>query len=161
MKQKLLGGPVRAWSIELANPSAAQLQAWQGKAFGYLQQTVVSLTGRTTAFVMSLLFGFFVLIIALYYFLVDGPNLIRAAMRLSPLDDKYEEEIVAEFARVSRAVVLATLLSAVVQAALAGIGYAVVGVRPLFLLTVVTGLLAMVPFVGAAAVWLPVSLWPS
>ena len=159
LKQELLGGRVSAWLIELANPSAAQLQAWQSKAFGYLQQSVLSLTGQTTAFVISVLFGMFVLVIALYYFLIDGPNLIRAAMRLSPLDDKYEEELFAKFANISRAVVLATLLSAVVQAILAGLGYAIVGVRPLFLLTLMTGLLAMVPFVGAAAVWLPISLW--
>jgi predicted PurR-regulated permease PerM len=159
MKEELLGGPFHAWLIELANPSKSQLHEWQGKALGYLRQTVVSLTGQTTAFALSLLFGMFVLVIALYYFLVDGPKMIRAAMRLSPLDDKYEAELFAEFANVSRAVVLATLLSAGGQAILAGIGYAVVGAGPLFLLTVVTGLMAMVPFVGAAAVWLPVALW--
>ncbi len=150
MKEELLGGPFHAWLIELANPSKSQLHEWQGKALGYLRQTVVSLTGQTTAFALSLLFGMFVLVIALYYFLVDGPKMIRAAMRLSPLDDKYEAELFAEFANVSRAVVLATLLSAGGQAILAGIGYAVVGAGPLFLLTVVTGLMAMVPFVGAS-----------
>ena len=159
MKQRLLGGPVRAWLIGLANPSAAQLQTWQSNVLGYVRHAVFSLTGQTTTFVGSLVFGLFILIIALYYFLIDGPSLIRAAMRLSPLDDKYEAELFAEFANMSRAVVLATLLSAGAQAILAGIGYAVVGAHPLFLLTVVTGLLAMVPFVGAAAVWLPVALW--
>ena len=159
MKQQLLGGTTWAWLIELANPSPKKIQRWQGQTLDYLQTSVLSLTGQTTAFVLSILFGLFVLIISLYYFLVDGPNLIRAGMRMSPLDDQYEEELLTEFATVSRAVVLATLLSAVVQGILAGIGYVAVGASPLFLLIILTMLLAMVPFVGAAAVWVPVALW--
>ena len=158
-KQQLLGGRTWAWLIELANPSPKKIQRWQGQALDYLQKSVLSLTGQTTAFVLGILFGLFILIIALYYFLVDGPNLIRAGMRMSPLDDQYEEELLAEFATVSRAVVLATLLSAVAQGILAGIGYTVIGASPLFLLIILTTLLAMVPFVGAAAVWVPVALW--
>ena len=158
-KQQLLGGTTRAWLIELANPSPKKMQRWQGQALDYLQKSVLSLTGQTTAFVLSILFGLFILVISLYYFLIDGPHLIRAGMRMSPLDDQYEEELLAEFATVSRAVVLATLLSAVMQGILAGIGYAVVGASPLFLLIILTTLLAMVPFVGAAAVWIPVALW--
>ena len=46
-----------------------------------------------------------------------------------------------------------TLLAAVVQAALAGIGYAVAGLNGVFLLTMLTFFGAMVPFVGAAIVW--------
>jgi hypothetical protein len=85
---------------------------------------------------------------------------------------------------VSRAVVLATLLSAFVQGILGGIGYYFVvddwapanvlaqyGGNldavpqdlqvhpPVILLTVLTMLLAIVPFVGATAVWIPVVLW--
>jgi predicted PurR-regulated permease PerM len=56
-------------------------------------------------------------------------------------------------------VVLATLLSAVVQGLLAGIGFFFLGFDAVFLLTVVTMLLALVPFVGAAAVWGSCSVW--
>ena len=56
-------------------------------------------------------------------------------------------------------VVVATLLSAVVQGFLAGIGYAVAGLESVFLLTLLTTVLAMVPFVGAASVWIPCALW--
>ena len=80
-------------------------------------------------------------------------------MRLSPLDDRHELELIAEFDRISRAVVVATLLAAVVQGLLAGIGFWFAGLESVFLLTLVTMVLAMVPFVGAAAVWMPVSLW--
>jgi len=80
-------------------------------------------------------------------------------MRLSPMDDRYERELMDEFDQISRAVVLATLLSAVAQGILAGIGYWAAGLPSVFLLTLLTMVMALVPFVGAAAIWLPASLW--
>ena len=64
-----------------------------------------------------------------------------------------------QFDSVTRAVVVATLLSAFVQGLLAGIGYYLAGVSSVFLLTALSMLLTLVPFVGAAMVWVPVCLW--
>lgn len=105
--------------------------------------------------------GLVVMTVAVYYFFADGPAMVRTLMHLSPLDDAYEAELLDRFSDVSRAVVLATVLSAIAQGVLAGAGYwfALSSDAPVFLLTVATALLAMVPFVGAAAVWIPVSAW--
>jgi len=107
----------------------------------------------------KLIIGTIITIIALYYFLADGRAMLLQLMALSPLDQHYEEQLVDEFTKMSRAVVLATLLSAAAQGLLAGIGYFFVGAKPLFLLTLLTMLLAMVPFVGAGSVWVSVCLW--
>lgn len=117
------------------------------------------LSGVQTA--VGLLVGLAIMVIALYYFLADGPAMIHAVMHLSPLDPRYEQELLERFGQVSRAVVVATLLSAVIQGALAGIGYyfALPHDAPIFLLTALTMVTAMVPFVGAAAVWVCVCGW--
>jgi predicted PurR-regulated permease PerM len=117
------------------------------------------LSGVQTA--IGLLVGLAIMIIALYYFLVDGPGMIRAVMHLSPLEEHYEQELLERFGQVSRTVVVATLLSAVIQGSLAGIGYyfALPQQAPIFLLTALTMVTAMVPFVGAAAMWLLVCGW--
>ena len=87
--------------------------------------------------------------------------MIRSIMRLSPLDDQYEQELLEKFANVSRGVVLAVLAAAVVQGLLAGVGYyfALNAGAPIFLLTAMTMIGAVVPFVGAAGVWIPTCLW--
>jgi predicted PurR-regulated permease PerM len=105
--------------------------------------------------------GLIILVLALYYFLVDGPSMIHTVMRLSPLDNEYERELLDRFANVSRAVVVAVLASAVVQGLLAGAGFyfALDAGAPIFLLTMLTMVLAVVPFVGAAGVWIPTCLW--
>lgn len=114
---------------------------------------------RTTKFFGRTLLGLVVMIIALYFFLVDGPAMIRSLMKLSPLDEKYEEELIDKFVNITRSVVVALMLSAFVQGILAGIGYYFAGVGSIFLLMALTMLLAMVPFLGAASVWISVCLW--
>jgi predicted PurR-regulated permease PerM len=109
----------------------------------------------------SVVVGLAIMVLAVYYFLADGPAMVRTAMRLSPLEDEYEQELLDKFANVSRAVVVASLASAVAQGALAGIGYyfALPEGAPIALLTMLTMALAIVPFIGAAAIWAPTAAW--
>ncbi|MEM8947490.1 MAG: AI-2E family transporter, partial [Planctomycetota bacterium] len=106
----------------------------------------------------STLFSLAIMVLTLYYFFADGPNMVVALMKLSPLDDTYEQELLDKFADVSRSVVVAVLLSAIAQGLLAGIGYFFAGVQNVFLCTVLTCFLAMVPFVGATIIWIPICL---
>jgi predicted PurR-regulated permease PerM len=113
----------------------------------------------TGQYLASFAIGLLVMVVALYYFLADGPAMVKTVMRLSPLDDRYEDQLLQQFDRVSRSVVLAVLVSAAVQGLLTGVGLYLAGFQSFFLLTLLAMLLAMVPFVGAAAVWVPASLW--
>ncbi len=159
LKLHLFGGALHAWLIDLANPSDERIREWSGKAFSVAQDWLLSIGGATTAFAGRLVLGLVIMVISIFFFLLDGPRMLQAFMRLSPLDDRYEQELMREFDEISRAVVIATLLSAVVQGLLAGFGYWLAGLDSVFLLMLLTMVMAMVPFVGAAAVWVPVTLW--
>ncbi len=80
-------------------------------------------------------------------------------MRLSPLDDNYEARLLKEFDRTSRAVVLASVMSALAQGVLAAIGFWYFGFESIILLFLITTMMALVPFLGAASVWLPCSIY--
>lgn len=141
------------WKMD--DETAVKLVGW---ATGFAGNFVVS--GVKT--VIGILVGLMIMVVSLYYFLADGPAMIRALMRLSPLDSRYERELLERFGEVSRAVVVATLLSAVVQGALAGVGYyfALPSEKaPIFLLTAATMITAMIPFFGAAAMWILVCVY--
>jgi len=158
-KFALLGGRTKSTIIEAANPTGEELQQYSGQFIGFLRDKLFALGGSITAFITSTLFGSVIMIIGLYFFLLDGPALLKSLQGLSPIEDKHEQELAEEFARVSRAVVLATLLSAAVQGVLAGFGFWVCGLDSIFLLTLLSAVLAMVPFVGAASVWIPCALY--
>ena len=158
-KQALLGGPYRAWLVELANPTDETLRQWRVRVFAQCQQWLLSLGGATTAYLGELLFGAVIMLVSIFFFLIDGPGMSETIMRLLPMDRRYQRELVDEFDRISRAVVMATLLSAVAQGLLAGLGFWFIGVGAVFLLTLLAMVLALVPFIGAAAVWVPACFW--
>jgi predicted PurR-regulated permease PerM len=141
-------------TIELKDPAVERL-------ISSVQNFVTTKALRGVQSAIGVLIGLAIMVISLYYFLADGPQMISTVMHLSPLDPGYETELLERFGQVSRAVVVATLLSAAVQGALAGIGYSFALPRdaPVFLLTALTMVTALVPFVGAAAVWVCVCGW--
>ncbi|HET6884410.1 MAG TPA: AI-2E family transporter [Pirellulales bacterium] len=159
LRADLLGSPWKVWLKRQVNPSEEQLAAWRTRAREFADSLAVGGAQYAGNVLPDLLIGVAVMIVALYYFLADGPAMIKSFMRLSPLDDRYEEQLLREFSTVSRAVVVATLLSAVVQGLLAGVGYLFAGLGSVALLTMLTMLFSLVPFVGGTAVWVPCCLW--
>jgi predicted PurR-regulated permease PerM len=113
----------------------------------------------TPGFLGTLLLGLGVMAVSLYYFLADGPEILAAIGDMLPLESGHQRRLIDEFAAISRAVALATILSALAQAVLAGIGYYFAGLGSVLLLTMLTFLGGMIPFVGATIVWLPACLW--
>lgn len=158
-QSSLLGGSFWTRVKMMANPSEDELHRYEASLTSFLRDKLFSIGGATTAFLGRLLLGLAIMTVALYFFLLDGPRMLETIKGLSPIDDEHEEELIQEFNNVSRAVVVATLLSAIIQGILAGIGFYFVGMESVFLLTLLTACLALVPFAGAAAVWVPVCLW--
>lgn len=159
-KRGYLGGSFKAWLKEAVNPTDEQLDNLLKSTTATAGSPLLVLGGDTLAVVARLLFGMIITIAALFFLFAEGATMLNAVIRLSPLEEKYVRELVAEFERVCRAVVTATLLSAVVQGILAGIGFYFAGLASsVALLMLLTMVLAMVPFTGAATVWVPVCLY--
>ncbi len=154
-----LGGSFRSQAKLLANPSEATFANILSSSREALQPRFVKLTNETGKFVIRTGVSLAILVIAIYFFLIDGPSMIHTLMRLSPLDDDYERRLLVEFDRTSRAVVLASILSALVQGLLASFGFWLAGLESVVLLFMVTTLMALIPFLGAASVWVPCALY--
>lgn len=159
LKLELLGGEFRTWAKETANPTPQVVQRSVRSFLADFQGWVFSIGGKTTALAGKVVVDLLITIVAAFFFLAEGSHMTTTLMRLSPLDDRYERELLNDFSNVSRAVVMATLLSALAQGLLGGVGYYFAGFHSVVLMAIFTGLLAMVPVIGAAAVWLPASLW--
>ncbi len=162
LKTRMLGGTYTAFLKEIANPTSKQIQTSIRETVSYLQPKLVSATGATGSYLARSIFGGIIMLIATFFFFCDGPQMVESMMKLSPLDDRYEKELLEEFDRISRAVVLATIFSALAQGITASLGYFAAGwVSPalfdsLPLLFLLTAFFALIPFVGPAVVWVPV-----
>ena len=155
-ERKLLG-PSWVFGIKaIANPDDETVTAMLGS----VQEWVAPVAKGTAGILVNLIVGLAVMMVALYYFLADGKAMVATLMKLSPIDDRHEQALLAQFQTISRAVVTATLVTAVAQGLLSGVGYYFAGLRQqAFLLTLVTMLTSMIPFVGAAAIWISCSLY--
>ncbi len=85
--------------------------------------------------------------------------MISSIGKLLPVDGGYQRTFLHEFAQVSRAVATATIVSALAQGVLGGIGYYFAGLSWIWLLILATMFASLIPFVGAALVWIPCSIY--
>ena len=159
VRTRILGGTATGFLREFVNPSAEQVRDFAANSVATIRPRLLEWTGATGAFMLRLIIGTAIMVVSLFFFLYDGPSMIRSLMRLSPMDDRYEAELLGEFNRIVRAIVLALITSALVQGLTAGVGYWMAGLSSLIFLIIVTTLCALIPFVGPAIVWIPVCIY--
>lgn len=104
-------------------------------------------------------FWMFSLFFTLFYFLMDGERAVHFLKRMSPLSDDEDEELMKDFVSMSRAIIKGSLVVALVQGVLGGIGFAVAGLSSPAIWGTVMGIFSLIPFVGTGIVWLPAGLW--
>jgi predicted PurR-regulated permease PerM len=121
----------------------------------FLVVSVANLTRGTVVFFLQL----FVMLYAMFFFLVGGPRILRLILYYLPLEPEQENRMVERFVSVARATLKGSLVIGVIQGALAGVAFAVVGVpSPAFWGTVMA-VLSIIPGVGTALVWIPACIW--
>ncbi|ALS66874.1 AI-2E family transporter [Pandoraea apista] len=112
--------------------------------------------GQNTA---QLLVSFGVMLYLLFFLLRDGTALGAMVRRALPLDERHKNLLIRQFTTVVRATVKGNIAVAVVQGALGGFIFAVLGIQGYVLAAVVMAFLSLLPAVGAAVVWVPVGVW--
>lgn len=118
------------------------------------------LSGATIALkeTASFLTSVVLVILAMFFFLVDGKKMLQRLMYLSPLPNKYDKEIFRKFRSVSYITFISTFVVAMAQGVLGAIGFAIVGFPP-FLAGVLIALLSLLPYLGAAIFYVPVGIY--
>lgn len=155
-----LGGTLKEALVDTANPTPSELSEFSNNLLNSnVRKQLLQAGANTLGYALSLIAGIAIMLIGVYFFLVDGRSMVQTILKLSPLKTDYEKMLIDEFVSISRAVVLATILSALAQGILAGLGFWIAGMHSVLLLTFAATLLAMVPFVGAAAIWFPAAIW--
>ena len=102
--------------------------------------------------------GLFLLAVALYYFFLDGHRWRERVVRLVPLPPADTSMFFERFHRVSVAVLVGNLGTALAQAAAATLGYFIFGAPVPLIWGAATLFAALIPLVGPALVWLPVAI---
>jgi predicted PurR-regulated permease PerM len=94
------------------------------------------------------------MLVALYFLLVDGKALVDWLGDVAPIGRVRTRELLSDFRNVSEAVLFSSLATAGVQSVVALVGYLVVGVPQPFFFALATFIMAFIPVLGAASVTL-------
>lgn len=104
-------------------------------------------------------FNFFIMLVSIFFLFVEGPALFRLLMDLSPMRASHEVRLANQFTNTVQASVYGYLVTSLVQGSLAALAFAISGLNTSVVLGVLTFFMSMVPVIGAAGVWVPVTVW--
>lgn len=100
----------------------------------------------------------FLMLYVLFFLLRDGPRIVDVLVHRLPFGDARERELFARFAVVTRATIKGTLVIGMVQGALGGLLFWVLGISAPVLWGVIMTILSILPVVGASLVWFPAAV---
>jgi len=99
------------------------------------------------------------MLVALFFLLLDGEQLVAWLARVVPLPPGYTIEILTNFRSVSMAVVVSSLATAGIQALAALLGFLIAGVPQPAFFAFATFLCGFIPFVGASSMVFGLAGW--
>jgi predicted PurR-regulated permease PerM len=141
----------------LTNFGAMQERLSSGlmKASQFLATQALSIGQNTFDFIVNL----FIVLYLLFFLLRDGDGLSRRIRDAIPLRVEQQRDLIDKFTTVIRATVKGNIVVAIVQGALGGLIFWLLGVRAPVLWAVLMAFLSLLPAVGAGLVWFPVALY--
>lgn len=135
--------------------STSDLTLYINQYVGELLRWLVGHLGAVFSGVAKVFFTLFLGLFAFYYFLKDGSKLRDVLMAVSPLADEYDKEVFGKLSSVVNSVIKGSLVVAIFQGILAGVGFWIFGVPNPVLWGAVGMLAALIPMLGTAIVTLP------
>lgn len=143
--------PPGAWDIENIREQALSAAGAIGKQFAGVS---TALLGSITSFLVNVLLLLFVL----FFVLRDHDALIDFLRHALPLSRTQEDILFTEVREVSKSALLGSLLTALTQGIVGGIGLWIAGFPAIFWGSIMA-FTSMIPVVGTALIWVPAAIY--
>lgn len=126
-----------------------------------LQKFLLIFNEKLSTFVLSIpliIAEIFLIFIISFFILKKSNDILNQIVYLLPLRTETVQKLVEQFSNIAYTVIYAQLFVAVVQGIVGTIGFYLFGVPFPFIFGVVIAFAALIPTIGTAIIWLPVSL---
>lgn len=121
----------------------------------FLAQNTLAIGQNAFGFIINLALMLYIT----FFMLRDGNKLLNLMMRALPLEDSRERMLFKLFAEVTRATIKGNIAIAIVQGTIGGVTLAALGINGALLWGVLMTFASLIPSIGSALVWVPVSLY--
>jgi len=133
---------------------AAALRGYGEQAVQFFAERLAAIVRQTAGFLLDLA----MMILAMFYLYRDGHSILERLRHLLPLPVRERDQLLGTAREMIFATVASSFAAAVVHGVLGGVAMAVAGVRAPLFWGVMMGFLSLIPFFGAALIWLPASI---
>lgn len=128
------------------------------QATAQVAHTVAEGAGILLRNLVVLIVNLIIMLFALFFFFRDGDAIMGRLRRVLPFDPSFREGRIRETAQLIHASISSGLIVALVQGAVGGITFAILGLGAPVFWGVIMAFFSLLPL-GAWIVWLPVSVW--
>lgn len=144
------------FNFRLTGEQLNQAIAEIGKIVGlFLYEQASAIASNVFGFVIS----FLLMLIVIYFLLIDGDKLISFIKDLSPLPPEQDDKLIEKFKDMAFAILIVNGLSGLIQGVLSGTVFMLFGFRSSVLWGVIAGLSAFLPVIGIPAVFIPAAIY--
>lgn len=143
---------------EYAEPYRETIFQKAGELVGTVSHFLINSLQAATMGTVNFIFTLFILLYAMFFFLMDGNKLLEKILFYMPLGDADEKRMLNRFTSVARATIKGTAIIGVVQGGLAGLALFVVGIPSAVFWSTLMAVLSIIPGIGTALVWGPAAV---
>jgi len=120
---------------------------------------ITSFAGSAVASIPNIILSIAFALFISFFLFKDGKKLVNSFISIVPLDNKTSNKLAEQFATVTKSVVFAHLIVAIVQGAIGTLGFFLFGIPSPLFWGVVMAIFALLPVIGPAIIWLPASIF--
>lgn len=145
----------RFFSTEMSSTIGSSLNTFISKALAY----GLSKSGDFILNLPLILLQLFVAIFIFFFALKDGKKAVEYIKSLDFLEKENQEKFFVQFKNITYSVLIGHIVVGIIQGLIAGLGYLIFGVPNALILTLLTMLVAIIPFIGAWLGWVPIVIY--
>ena len=108
--------------------------------------------------VLQFLFMFFLMILVIFFLLIDQPKLIEYIIRLSPLPEDENRLLIDKFQEIANAILKGNGICGLIQGVMGGTVFSILGLNSPILWGCVMAVIAFMPIFGIGLVMIPAAL---
>ena len=139
-------------------PDDAELAASASDFAARAGSILINNLGAATTGTVNVVLQLFVMLYALYYFLMDGPSILSRILYFTPLEQEDEQRLIERFVSVTRATIKGSILVGLIQGALAGAAFFALSLPGAAFWATVMAVLSVIPVLGSGIIWVPASI---
>ena len=149
--------PFVSWIAALGDRFSIDLAGIGAKLAAGASGYILNAATNTALNLGELIFTLVVALFILFFIYRDGERIVSVAIARFATDQDKARRYFSEIRATTTAVTVGTILTCLVQGVTAGLGYFAAGVPAPILCGTLTALVALVPVVGTALVWVPLA----